>query len=60
MDEWRDSIAEHLPPDTDLESWGPVGEVIALWLHTAESRAAWTHRLMQRLEDGAFTLADES
>jgi DNA-binding PadR family transcriptional regulator len=60
MAEWRDSIATQLPPDTDLETWGPVGEVIALWLYTAESRAAWTDRLIQRLEDGAFRMASEA
>jgi DNA-binding PadR family transcriptional regulator len=59
MDEWRTSIAAHLPPDTDLETWGPVGEVIRLWLHTAESRAEWTHRLIQSLEEGAYRMAGE-
>jgi DNA-binding PadR family transcriptional regulator len=59
MDEWRASIVAHLPPDSDLDTWGPVGEVIGLWLHTAESRAAWTHRLLRRLEDGAFRMAGE-
>ncbi len=34
MAAWRASIVAHLPADTDLESWGPVGAVIALWLHT--------------------------
>jgi hypothetical protein len=60
MDEWRASIATNLPPDTDLGTWGPVGEVIGLWLHTAESRAEWTHRLIGRLEDGAYRMAGES
>jgi DNA-binding PadR family transcriptional regulator len=59
MDEWRASIAAHLPPDADLETWGPVGEVIGLWLHTAESRADWTRRLIRRLEQGAFRMAGE-
>lgn len=59
MDEWRAGIAAHLPPDSDLETWGPVGEVIGLWLHTAESRAEWTHRLIRRLEEGAFRMAGE-
>jgi DNA-binding PadR family transcriptional regulator len=59
MDEWRASIAAQLPPDADLESWGPVGEVIGLWLHTAESRAEWTRRLIRRLEQGAFRMAGE-
>ncbi|HTE64621.1 MAG TPA: PadR family transcriptional regulator [Solirubrobacteraceae bacterium] len=60
MDEWRANIAAHLPPDADLETWGPVGEVIGLWLHTAESRATWTQRLIGRLEDGAFRMAGET
>jgi hypothetical protein len=60
MDEWRAGIAAHLPPDSDLETWGPVGEVIGLWLHTAESRAEWTHRLIRRLEQGAFRMAGEN
>lgn len=60
LDDWRASIAAHLPPDTDLESWGPVGEVIRLWLHTANTRAEWTHRLLRRLEEGAFRMAGET
>jgi DNA-binding PadR family transcriptional regulator len=59
MAEWRASIAAQLPPDAHLESWGPVGEVIKLWLHTAESRLEWTHRLIGRLEQGAFRMAGE-
>jgi hypothetical protein len=59
MTAWRASIVAHLPADTDLDSWGPVGAVIELWLHTAESRAEWTQRLMRRLEEGAFRMADE-
>jgi DNA-binding PadR family transcriptional regulator len=60
MDDWRASITAHLPPDADLDTWGPVGEVIGLWLHTADSRAAWTRRLIQRLEGGAYRMAGES
>jgi len=59
MDEWREGIAEHLPPDADLETRGPVGKVIGLWLYTAASRAEWTHRLIRRLEDGAFRMAGD-
>ncbi|PRX97741.1 PadR family transcriptional regulator [Allonocardiopsis opalescens] len=60
LEEWRAGIAGQLPPDTDLETWGPVGEVVGLWLHTAESRAEWTRRLIRRLEGGAFRMADEA
>jgi DNA-binding PadR family transcriptional regulator len=60
MDQWRASITGQLPADTDLETWGPVGEVIGLWIHTADSRAEWTHRLIRRLEDGAYRMAGEN
>ena len=60
MRQWHASITEHLPPDTDLETWGPVGEVIGLWLHTADDRAEWTDRLIRRLEKGAYRMAGES
>ena len=60
MDAWRESITAHLPSGTDLDTWGPVGEVLTLWLTTADYGATWTHRLIRRLEEGAFTMADES
>lgn len=59
MQEWRASITAHLPADADLDAWGPVGEVLALWLTTADTGARWTHRLIRRLEEGAFTMAGE-
>ncbi len=59
LQEWRSSITGHLPPDVDLDTWGPVGEVLFLWLSTADSHARWTDRLIRRLEGGAFAMADE-
>jgi DNA-binding PadR family transcriptional regulator len=59
MHEWRTSITSRLPADTDLDTWGPVGEVLSLWLTTADTGARWTHRLIHRLEEGAFTMAGE-
>lgn len=59
MDRWRESITDELPAGTDLATWGPIGEVLGLWLHTADSRAEWTHHLIRRLEEGAFHMADD-
>ncbi len=59
LKEWRSSITAHLPPDTDLDTWGPVGEVLFLWLSAADSHAQWTDRLIRRLEGGAFAMAAE-
>lgn len=59
MREWRSSITAHLPDDVDLDAWGPVGEVLSLWLATADTGAQWTQRMIGRLEEGAFTMAGE-
>lgn len=59
MEQWRSSVTGALPPDTDLDTLGPVGEVLGLWIHTADSRAEWTQRLIRRLEAGAFEMADD-
>ncbi|MEU8244917.1 PadR family transcriptional regulator [Nonomuraea sp. NPDC048916] len=59
MHEWRTSITSQLPADTDLDAWGPIGEVLSLWLTTADTGAQWTHRLIRRLEEGAFIMAGE-
>lgn len=60
MHEWRTSITAYLPADTDLDTWGAVGEVLSLWLTTADTGAQWTDRLIRRLEQGAFTMAGEA
>ncbi|MEV6559199.1 PadR family transcriptional regulator [Nocardia sp. NPDC051756] len=59
MEVWRAAVTVDLPPGTDLDTWGPVGEVLGLWLHTADTRAEWTLRLLRRLEAGAFEMADD-
>ncbi|MFI1584257.1 PadR family transcriptional regulator [Embleya sp. NPDC020630] len=59
MRQWRTSITAHLPADADLDAWGPVGEVISLWLATADAGAERTQRLIHRLEEGAFTMDGE-
>jgi DNA-binding PadR family transcriptional regulator len=59
MESWRAAITAHVPGDTNLDSWGPVGEVITLWLHTADSRAEWTQRLIRRLEQGVYRMAGD-
>jgi DNA-binding PadR family transcriptional regulator len=60
MEEWKASITAHLPPDVDLTTWGPVGEVLGLWLSTAQSRQDWTLGLIARLEAGVHQMAGET
>lgn len=59
MDAWHAAVAAHVPRDVNLQEWGPVGEVVTLWLHTARSRAEWTRQLIGRLERGLYRMADD-
>ncbi|ACQ81289.1 transcriptional regulator, PadR-like family [Beutenbergia cavernae DSM 12333] len=59
LDAWHATIADAAPADLEAQEWGPIGAVLGLWLHEAASRADWTRRLLERLEAGAFTMADE-
>ncbi|WP_460854292.1 hypothetical protein [Nocardiopsis coralliicola] len=51
--------AARLPTAPELDDSGPVGEVISLWLATAGTGAQLTHRLINRLEDVAFSMAGD-
>ncbi|WUI02313.1 PadR family transcriptional regulator [Spirillospora sp. NBC_00431] len=53
---WRSSVAPHLDaqdPDDHLR------ELPGWWLHSADSAADWTRRLIGRLESGAYVMADD-
>ncbi|MFI0407508.1 PadR family transcriptional regulator [Actinomadura sp. 3N508] len=53
---WRSSVAPHLDvqdPDDHLR------ELLGWWVHSADSAADWTRRLIGRLESGAYVMADD-
>ncbi|MYW46248.1 PadR family transcriptional regulator [Streptomyces sp. SID486] len=56
---WRTSVTEHYVPDGGLEQLGHIGELMRLWLRTADSDESWTQGLIARLEGGAYTFAGE-
>ncbi|MEU3824266.1 PadR family transcriptional regulator [Streptomyces sp. NPDC029080] len=56
---WRTSVTEHYVPDGGLEQLGHIGELMRLWLRTADSDESWTQGLIARLESGAYTFAGE-
>ncbi|WBB58375.1 PadR family transcriptional regulator [Streptomyces sp. WMMC500] len=58
MEEWRAQVLRHYSPQQD-EDFGHIGEIMRLWLHTAEAGAEWTRALIGRLEAGAYVMADE-
>ncbi|MEO3766990.1 helix-turn-helix transcriptional regulator [Streptomyces sp. B8F3] len=58
MEEWRAAVLQHYSPQ-DGEDYGHIGEIMRLWLHTAEAGAEWTRALIARLEGGAYVMAGE-
>lgn len=59
IEEWRAAVTDHYLPEEGPEQLGHIGEIMNLWLHTADSDAAWTRGLIDRLEAGAYTFAGE-
>ncbi|MEU0008139.1 PadR family transcriptional regulator [Streptomyces sp. NPDC006314] len=56
---WRAAVTEHYIPEDGPEQLGHIGEIMNLWVQTADSDAAWTQGLIGRLEAGAYTFAGE-
>ncbi|MFG3099562.1 PadR family transcriptional regulator [Streptomyces sp. NPDC048182] len=56
---WRAAVTEHYVPEDGPGRLGHIGEIMNLWVHTADSDAAWTQGLIARLEAGAYTFAGE-
>lgn len=59
LEEWRDEVTRHWTPSGTPEEWGHIGEIMRLWVYTAESGAEWTRGLIERLENGAYVMAGE-
>ncbi len=59
MKGWRDSVTEYYTPAEGPESLGHIGEIMNLWVHSADAGAEWTRGLIERIEGGAYTFAGE-
>ncbi|MGV4985368.1 PadR family transcriptional regulator [Streptomyces sp. NRAIS4] len=59
IEAWRSSVTEHYVPEEGPGQLGHIGEIMNMWVHTADSEAAWTHGLVERIESGAYTFAGE-
>ncbi|CAM5445787.1 PadR family transcriptional regulator [Streptomyces fimicarius] len=59
MKGWRDSVTEYYTPEEGPESLGHIGEIMNLWVHSADTGAEWTRGLIARIEGGAYTFAGE-
>ncbi|MFI5632150.1 PadR family transcriptional regulator [Streptomyces sp. NPDC051664] len=56
---WRTSVTEYYTPEDGPESLGHIGEIMNMWVHSADAGAEWTRGLIARIEGGAYTFAGE-
>ncbi|MEU3372146.1 PadR family transcriptional regulator [Streptomyces sp. NPDC006711] len=56
---WRGSVTEYYVPEGGPGELGHIGEIMNMWLHSAEAEAEWTRGLVARIEGGAYVFAGE-
>ncbi|MEU1370225.1 PadR family transcriptional regulator [Streptomyces sp. NPDC005803] len=56
---WRSSVTGYYTPPAGPESIGHIGEIMNMWVHSADAGAEWTRGLIERIEGGAYTFAGE-
>jgi len=59
LQEWRTAVTEYYTPEDGPESLGHIGEIMNLWVHSADGGAEWTRGLIGRIERGAYTFSGE-
>ncbi|MFH8258688.1 PadR family transcriptional regulator [Streptomyces roseolus] len=59
LDAWRTSVTEYYVPEGGPEQLGHIGEIMHLWVHSADAGREWTLGLIERIEGGAYTFAGE-
>ncbi|MFE4860680.1 PadR family transcriptional regulator [Streptomyces sp. NPDC056670] len=56
---WRGSVTEYYVPEGGPAQLGHIGEIMNMWVHSADAEAGWTRGLIARIEGGAYVFADE-
>ncbi|MFD7629509.1 PadR family transcriptional regulator [Streptomyces sp. NPDC059851] len=59
LERWRAGVTGYYTPYKGLEQLGHIGEIMNMWVHSADSEVEWTHGLIGRIEGGAYTFAGE-
>ncbi|MEW1749660.1 PadR family transcriptional regulator [Streptomyces angustmyceticus] len=59
LQEWRSRVTAYGTPGDGPGRPGHLGEVVNMWLHSADGDAAWTRGLIERIEGGAYVFAGE-
>ncbi|MGW8065793.1 PadR family transcriptional regulator [Streptomyces ziwulingensis] len=56
---WRKSVTEYYSPEEGPGQLGHIGEIMNLWVHSADTGAEWTRALIERIRGGAYVFAGE-
>ena len=59
IEQWRRSVTDYYTPEDGPEQLGHIGEIMHLWVHSADAGAEWTRGLIERIEGGAYTFEGE-
>jgi len=59
LEQWRSAVTEYYLPEEGPEQLGHIGEIMNMWIHSADCGAEWTRGLIERIEGGAYTFAGE-
>ncbi|MFI5803771.1 helix-turn-helix transcriptional regulator [Streptomyces sp. NPDC051561] len=59
LQDWRDGVTEHYVPEAGTQSIGHIGEIMNMWVHSADAGIEWARGLIGRIEGGAYSFAGE-
>ncbi|MFE9134928.1 PadR family transcriptional regulator [Streptomyces sp. NPDC007355] len=59
LDEWRAAVREYYTPEGGPGQLGHIGEIMHMWVHSADAGKEWTLGLIERIEGGAYVFAGE-
>ncbi|MDT0459789.1 PadR family transcriptional regulator [Streptomyces sp. DSM 41527] len=59
LENWRSAVTSHYTPEGGPGQLGHIGELMNMWVHSADSGAEWTRGLIERIEGGAYVFAGE-
>ncbi|MEV6795301.1 PadR family transcriptional regulator [Streptomyces sp. NPDC051320] len=59
IEAWRTEVTRHYIPEQGPQQLGHIGEIMNLWVHSADTGAEWTRGLIRRIEGGAYVFAGE-
>ncbi|MEU9297180.1 PadR family transcriptional regulator [Streptomyces sp. NPDC048266] len=59
LDEWRSAVTGYYTPEGGPGQLGHIGEIMHMWVHSADAGKEWTLGLIERIEGGAYVFAGE-